>query len=523
MQPCSQPAMQPGGASLAFEYPGHMASQSPPEPDEEWPKDYALCERLAQRSLLSVRENGGTEEGAGSAARIEVVIHERLRASTREANTRASALNVGRPKGSRLSLVRESKLGEYDVVTTEELVRRRAAVATASILHVADARTQRAQRRQRTATSKNIGATLPNVPGVRLGLNLEPEPEPEPQQHQKWQASESELELRDNVSDDCYDEDGYIHTIYPPPVGAVNFARGDVVYCQVRVGRGSSGWARAVITAVPPADDEDYGSSSSTAPAVYHVRTVKDGDSSPMGSCATEVAIPLSQSNGNGHPTHCERLIAMFPPDEKRVVVAAETNEFRRLIRAHTSPSDAFVVEIGSSFGEATKLIARHCPAVLGLELSAEAVAVARQRYPTIRFEQCDCLVEEARLVTMCAGATKVFIDINGNRPLEQVARVLRTVMQQVKPQLVVVKSRTLHRLAVHGSPGTGRSAARGGSDATIGGYCGPDGVVNQPRRWRATLDVAAEGSRSGRKIQRQMERTAARKDRAARRDTAPR
>ena len=103
-----------------------MASQSPPEPDEEWPKDYALCERLAQRSLLSVRENGGTEEGAG---RIEVVIHERLRASTREANTRASALNVGRPKGSRLSLVRESKLGEYDVVTTEELARRRAAVA----------------------------------------------------------------------------------------------------------------------------------------------------------------------------------------------------------------------------------------------------------------------------------------------------------------------------------------------------------------------------------------------------------
>lgn len=114
----------------------------------------------------------------------------------------------------------------------------------------------------------------------------------------------------------------------------------------------------------------------------------------PASLASGELSIPLAQLHGHGHPCHCERLISLA--DDLRVVLTAETNEFRRLIRAHTTTADR-VVEIGSSFGEATKLLARECPSVLGLELSADAVAESRRRHPHIRFERCDALAEPER------------------------------------------------------------------------------------------------------------------------------
>lgn len=86
-----------------------------PPSGEEWPKNYAICEKLPPQA-----------GDAHATAAVEILIHERLRASTREANARAKVLNANRPKGSRVFLVRDSKLGGYEVVSAEELVHRAA-------------------------------------------------------------------------------------------------------------------------------------------------------------------------------------------------------------------------------------------------------------------------------------------------------------------------------------------------------------------------------------------------------------
>ena len=92
-----------------------------PPPGEEWPKDYAICEKLPPQA--------GDAHATARAVNAEILIHERVRASTREANARAKVLNADRPKGSRVFLVRESKLEEYQVVSAEELAHRAATTA----------------------------------------------------------------------------------------------------------------------------------------------------------------------------------------------------------------------------------------------------------------------------------------------------------------------------------------------------------------------------------------------------------
>ena len=104
-----------------------------------------------------------------------------------------------------------------------------------------------------------------------------------------------------------------------------------------------------------------------------------------------------------------------------------------------------------------------------GVEFNATAIETARQRHPSIRFERCDCLQEPERLRSLCGGARKIFIDINGNRIEAHVLKLLSFVLKNLRPTVVVVKSRALHKLA----------AAR----------CRPDGVV-PPQDWRRALET---------------------------------
>ena len=104
-----------------------------------------------------------------------------------------------------------------------------------------------------------------------------------------------------------------------------------------------------------------------------------------------------------------------------------------------------------------------------GVEFNETAIQTARERHPTIRFEQCDCLQEPERLRSLCDGARKIFIDINGNRIEAHVLKLLSFVLENLSPKVVVVKSRALHKLA----------AAR----------CRPDGVV-PPQDWRRALET---------------------------------
>jgi hypothetical protein len=260
----------------------------------------------------------------------------------------------------------------------------------------------------------------------------EPEPEPEP-------ASAGPPEH-------------YAVAIHPPP-GPVCYGSGVEVYAQIKAGAGSQGWARAVVTgAVPPSDPTAPAAAAAAAAGTEHTVRV-------LGGCGPSFN---RQRAGSEVVVRAARLIAV--PTDTRLVIVAETDDYRRLSRAFATPAD-FVVDIGCSYGEGTKLIAAQCPQVLGLELVPEVVAAARKRHPHIRFEQLDCLAAPAgarretpscltcqranvpwpadyrknlqeqhvtvaesagrvcvracvrvELAALCSGCNKVFIDINGTR-----------------------------------------------------------------------------------------------------------
>jgi hypothetical protein len=193
---------------------------------------------------------------------------------------------------------------------------------------------------------------------IDWGTPAEPEPEPEAEPEAgNWSQ--------------------HVVAIHPPP-GAVRYPKGTEVYAQLKAGAGSQGWARAVVidaadrtTTLPVAFEGDPGD--------RHTVRVLDGvgPSFKRRHAGMELEVPTP------------RLIMV--PTDTRLVIAAETADYRRLSRAFATPTD-FVVDIGCSYGEGTKLIAAQCPHVLGLELVSSVVEQARHRHPHIRFEQLDCL-----------------------------------------------------------------------------------------------------------------------------------
>ena len=243
------------------------------------------------------------------------------------------------------------------------------------------------------------------------------------------------------------------------------------MYAQLKAGAGSQGWARAAVTGAVSADESKATATSAVGLETHTVRVLGGvGPSFTRQHAGLELEIPT------------ERLIAV--PADTRLVIAAETADYRRLSRAFATPAD-FVVDIGCSYGEGTKLIAAQCPRVLGLELVPAVVEAARRRHPRIRFEQLDCLAASpAELSALCKGCTKVFIDINGTRVLEHVALMVRLVQQALRPQLILLKSRQMHRLACEE------------------GDCAADGVLRASERWDVLLAELAQGKQPRRQQQ---------------------
>ena len=257
----------------------------------------------------------------------------------------------------------------------------------------------------------------------------------------------------------------YVVAIHPPP-GPVYYPRGTEVYAQLKAGAGSQGWARAVVTGAVSAFE-------STASATG-LETGERGSHHTIRVLGGVVPSFTRQHAGSELQIPTERLIML--PTDTRLVIAAETADYRRLSRAFATPAD-FVVDIGCSYGEGTKLIAAQCPRVLGLELVSGVVEAARRRHPHIWFEQLDCLAANpAELTALCKGCTKVFIDINGTRVLNHVAQIVLLVQQMLRPQLILLKSRQMHKLACEE------------------GVCTADGVLTATERWNGLLVDLAQG-----------------------------
>src|SRR5262245_24726651 len=63
--------------------------------------------------------------------------------------------------------------------------------------------------------------------------------------------------------------------------------------------------------------------------------------------------------------------------------------EYRASIPAWVNAHDT-VLEIGCEWGTTTALLASHCREVIGTDVSAECLAVARRKHPHLRFEVLD-------------------------------------------------------------------------------------------------------------------------------------
>lgn len=88
------------------------------------------------------------------------------------------------------------------------------------------------------------------------------------------------------------------------------------------------------------------------------------------------------------------------------------------------------------------------------MDVGAEVVRTARERYPDIHFEVLDVLRDVPSLLALRpksnpkGGWDTVFVDLGGDRTLSALYPVLKTVMKEVKPRLMVVKSEVLYASA---------------------------------------------------------------------------
>jgi predicted O-methyltransferase YrrM len=134
------------------------------------------------------------------------------------------------------------------------------------------------------------------------------------------------------------------------------------------------------------------------------------------------------------------------------IVVTRETVDYHKATRVEVQPAD-MVLEVGCDLGECCAVASTCCgyERVVGVDLAPLSVSRARKAFPAIRFEVMDVLQAGAgeglrNLQREIKGEfSKVLIDINGNRDLGAVCRVIQVVVQELTPAAIIVKSRALY------------------------------------------------------------------------------
>jgi hypothetical protein len=150
----------------------------------------------------------------------------------------------------------------------------------------------------------------------------------------------------------------------------------------------------------------------------------------------------------SARPAGGAALPAGAPP---LALVCGETEDYHRAVRAEVGPGDV-VLEIGCDFGAACAIAAQACGAegsVVGIDLAPTSVHAASALHPAILFRVVDVLQASADLSALRAlvggrAFSKVLIDVNGNRDLGAVCRVLEVAATQLAPPALIVKSRQL-------------------------------------------------------------------------------
>jgi len=125
--------------------------------------------------------------------------------------------------------------------------------------------------------------------------------------------------------------------------------------------------------------------------------------------------------------------------------------EYRARIPVWVRAGDV-VLEIGCEWGTTTALLAPHCCEVIGTDVSAECIAVARRKHPHLRFEVLDAY-DLPRALALGRRFTKIYIDVSGlsgYRSLLDVIALLNMYATLFSPEAIVVKSGALKNFAAH-------------------------------------------------------------------------
>ena len=143
--------------------------------------------------------------------------------------------------------------------------------------------------------------------------------------------------------------------------------------------------------------------------------------------------------SGSTYNVRRDNLVPVLEHENRLIIVASETNDYRRTSIVQTTSEDHFL-EIGCDFG----ITVDHVDAKtrLGVDKSEESIRIAKERYPSCQFLLGD--VFDGLNITL-EKPSVVSMDINGNRELPAVLGCIQVILDTWSPRIIIVKSRELY------------------------------------------------------------------------------
>eukprot|EP00980_Cylindrotheca_fusiformis_P027905 scaffold22568_cov125-Cylindrotheca_fusiformis.AAC.2 len=158
-----------------------------------------------------------------------------------------------------------------------------------------------------------------------------------------------------------------------------------------------------------------------------------------VSDCGEDDRVLVQYPKGSTYRVRRKNLMPVLEHHKNIIIVASETNDYRRNAIVHTLEEDDFM-EIGCDFGILVDSV--RCRSRLGIDKSEESISVAKQRYPDRDFLRADVFAD---FDVKAHRPTIVAIDINGNRALPAVIDCIQLSLDAWSPRLIIVKSRELY------------------------------------------------------------------------------
>ncbi len=132
-----------------------------------------------------------------------------------------------------------------------------------------------------------------------------------------------------------------------------------------------------------------------------------------------------------------------------KYIATRGVDEYRQTVRVLVKPDDA-VLEIGCEKGTTSDILSRATKHLIATDISDDCVAMARERYPHIRFEALDAF-DIRSAMRLGAHFDKVYIDMSGlssYRALLDVIALITMYASVFEPDAIIVKSGSLKQFA---------------------------------------------------------------------------